>query len=131
LFEEEDSRPQVDPRKAAHASLMLPGLGHAMAGRKAEGVARAVLFFWCAATAVLLLMARPPGGLGILAPMAVVFVLGSLLWYAVTAIDAFRVASGDKQLVSPKIMLYGVAALMMLSVGSVFMVVTKASHLPH
>jgi hypothetical protein len=131
LFQEESSLPKVDPKRAARASLILPGLGHAVAGKKAEGVARAILFFWCAATAILLLAARPAGGLGILAPMAVVFVLCTLLWYAVTALDAVRLASGDKQLVSPKLMLYGVAALMMLSVGSAFLLVTKASHLPH
>jgi hypothetical protein len=41
------------------------------------------------------------------------------------------VATGDKQFVSSKVMLYSVAAMMMLSVGSVFLMVTKAGHLPH
>ena len=102
-----------------------------MAGRKPEGAARAILFVWCAATALLLLLTHPAGGLGMLAPMAVVFVLGSIVWYLITAVDAYRVATGDKQFVSSKVMLYSVAAMMMLSVGSVFLMVTKAGHLPH
>jgi hypothetical protein len=131
LFQDPSARPDIDPRKAMHLSLAFPGLGHAAAGRKAEGVARGILFGWCAATAALLLMARPTGGLGILAPLVIVFVLGSLLWYGVTAIDAFRLASGDRQIVTSKVMLYGVAGLMMLSVGSVFMMVSRAGHLGH
>ncbi len=131
LFQEPDVRPEVDPKKAFKFSLIFPGLGHAVAGRKPEGAARAILFVWCAATALLLLLTHPVGGLGMLAPMAVVFVLGSIVWYLITAVDAYRVATGDKQLVSAKVMLYSVAALMMLSVGSVFLMVTKVGHLPH
>jgi hypothetical protein len=131
LFQDPEARPDVEPGRAARYSLIFPGLGHAVAGRRAEGVARGILFGWCAATAILLLVARPPGGLGILAPMAIVFVLGSLVWYAVTALDAHRLASGDRQLVTSKIMLYSVAGLMMLSVGSVFVMVTRVSHVGH
>ena len=114
-----------------HRSLMFPGLGHAAAGRKAEGVARGILFLWCAGTAVLLLLTHGAGGLGILAPMAIVFVLGSIAWYGITALDAYRLANGEHQIVTPKVMLYSVAAMMMLSVGTVFMMVTRASHLGH
>ena len=131
LFKEEAARPQVPASKAARWSLLYPGLGHAVLGRRAEGVARAILFTWCAATAILLLSAHPAGGLGILLPMAVVFVLGSLLWYGVTALDAARLANGAHQVVTSKIMLYSVAALMMMSVGSVFLMVIKAGHLSH
>ena len=129
LFQEPEARPDVAPMTAGKFSLIFPGLGHAVAGRKPEGVARAILFVWCAGTALLLLTAQPAGGLGLLAPMALAFLLGSLAWYLVTAVDAYRVASGERQIVSTKVMLYGVAALIMLSVGSVFLMVTKASHL--
>lgn len=126
LFQEPETNPDVDPAKAAKYSLIFPGFGHAIAGRKAEGVARAILFVWCAATALLMLMSHAGG---IMSVMAIVFVLGSIGWYLVTALDAYRVASGDRQIVTSKVMLYSVAALMMLSVGSVFLMVTKASHL--
>jgi len=131
LFQEHEARPEVDPAKAARWSMAFPGLGHAVAGRKAEGVARGVLFAWCALTAILLLTAHAAGGLGILGPLAIVFVLGSAAWYAVTALDAYRLANGDRQVVTPRIMLYSVAGLMMLSVASVFIMVTRASHIAH
>jgi hypothetical protein len=131
LFHDPVARPDIEPRKAMRFSLLFPGLGHAKAGRKAEGVARGILFLWCAGTAILLLLTRPSGGLGILAPMAIVFVLGSIAWYAITAMDAYRIANGEDQIVTPKVMLYSVAGLMMLSVGSVFIMVTHASHVGH
>jgi hypothetical protein len=131
LFEDPEAKPDVDPRRAMRMSLIFPGLGHAAAGRKAEGVARGALFLWCAGTAVLLLLTHGAGGLGILAPMAIVFVLGSMAWYGLTALDAYRLANGEHQIVSPKVMLYSVAGMMMLSVGTVFMMVTRASHLGH
>jgi hypothetical protein len=129
LFQGPAKRVEVEPVKAAKLSLIFPGLGHAAAGRKPEGVARAILFLWCAATAILLLTVHPSGGLGMLGPMAVVFVLGSIAWYLITAVDAYRVAGGDRQIVTAKVMLYSVAGLMMLSVGSVFLMVTKAGHI--
>jgi hypothetical protein len=131
LFQDPDARPDVEPRTAMRRSLILPGLGHAAAGRKAEGVARAILFLWCAGTAAVLLLTHGAGGLGILAPMAIVFVLGAMAWYGLTAVDAYRLANGEREIVTPKAMLYGVAALMMLSVGSVFLMVTHASHVGH
>ncbi|HEX9376332.1 MAG TPA: hypothetical protein VGB19_08850 [Actinomycetota bacterium] len=129
LFEQEETRPKVAPNTAVARSLMFPGLGHAAAGRKAEGLARAVLFLWCAGTALFLLTNPPARGLGILLPMAVVFVMGALVLYAATALDAFRLASGEKQLLSSRSLLYGTAGLMMLSVGSLFLMVTRAGHL--
>ncbi len=129
LFEQEEAKPKVRPNTAVARSLIFPGLGHASAGRKAEGLARAVLFLWCAATALFLLMNHPAGGLGILLPMAVVFVMGALVLYAATALDAFRLASDEPQLLSSRSMLYGTAGLMMLSVGSLFLMVTRAGHL--
>ena len=129
LFEEPETRPDVAPATAFRYSLIFPGFGHAIAGRKAEGVARGILFVWCAATALLLLMSHASSG--VMRPMAIVFVLASVAWYVLTAVDASRVASGDAQIVGTKVMLYGVAALMMLSVGSVFLMVSKAGHLGH
>jgi hypothetical protein len=129
LFQQEAARPTVEPKRAVGFSLAFPGLGHAVAGRRAEGIARAILFAWAAATAILLLTAHPAGGLGFLAPMAILFVLAAITWYAVTAADAFRLASGQRQIVSSKVMLYGVASLMLVSVASVLIMVTKSGRL--
>jgi hypothetical protein len=129
LFEQQATPVDVEPKRAVAFSLAYPGLGHAVAGKRAEGLARGILFTWAAATAILLLTAHPAGGLGFLAPMALVFVLSAIVWYAVTALDAFRLASGERQLVTSKVMLYGVASLMLVSVASVLIMVTRAGRL--
>ncbi len=132
LFDEPGARTDVRPSTALRFSLLFPGLGHAVAGRKAEGLARAILFAWCAATAAILLLAvHPAGGLGILAPMAMVFAAGTAVWYGATAYDAYRLAGGEPQVVTSKVMLYAVAAMMMLSIGSVFLMVSRAAHVGH
>src|SRR5207302_4240655 len=120
LFQEAESRPRIDPAKAAVRSLLFPGLGHVATGRRVEGVARAVLFAWCAITGAFLLVAHPSGSVGILVPLAVLFVVAAVAFHAVTAMDAYRVASGAPQLVRPRALLIGTAGLMMLSVGSLF-----------
>jgi hypothetical protein len=129
LFETK-SRPRVAPRTATARSLMFPGLGHAAAGKPVEGVARGILFLWCAATGAALIAGHPAGGLGVLLPIAALFLVVALGFYAVTALDAARLAAGDRQLVSPKSLLYGTAALMGLSIVSLFFVITRTGHVP-
>jgi hypothetical protein len=129
LFETK-SRPRVAPRTAAVRSLMFPGLGHAAAGKPVEGLARGILFLWCAATGAALIAGHPAGGLGVLLPIAALFLVAALAFSAVTAVDAARLAAGDRQLVSPKSLLYGTAALMGLSIVSLFFVITRTGHVP-
>jgi len=123
------SAPQVEPRAAAARSLIFPGLGHAAAGRGAEGVARGILFLWCVATGAALLLGHPAGGLGALLPVAAVFLLAALAFYAVTALDAARVALGEPQLLSPKGLLYGTAGMMGLSIVALFFLISRGTHL--
>jgi hypothetical protein len=129
LFEEQLERPDVDPRSAAKWSLVFPGLGHARIGRTAEGVSRAVLFVWSLGTALLMLLSQAPG-LGFIKGLAVVFLLAALLAYALAAVDAFRQAAGDDPVLTPRSLLYGTAGLVIMSVGSLFIVVIRATH-PH
>ena len=129
LFEERADRPQVDPRSAAKWSLAFPGLGHAKIGRAAEGVARAVLFLWSIGTALLLLLTPSPG-LGFIKALAVTVLLAALAAYGLAAIDAFRQAAGDDPILSARLLLYGTAGLVFMSVGSLFVVVVRATH-PH
>jgi hypothetical protein len=129
LFEEQADRPQVDPRTAAKWSLAFPGLGHARIGRTAEGVARAVLFLWAIGAALLMLL-TPATGLGFVKGLAVVFLLAALAAYGLAAMDAFRQAAGEAPVLSPRLLLYGTAGLVIMSVGSLFVVVIRATH-PH
>jgi hypothetical protein len=129
LFEEPVERPDVDPRNAAKWSLVFPGLGHARIGRSAEGVARGVLFLWSFGTALLVLLSHP-SGLGVIKGLAVLFLLAAVLAYALAAVDAFRQAAGDGPVLSPRALLYGTAGLVIMSVGSLFVVVIRATH-PH
>jgi len=129
LFEEREDRPQVDPRAAAKWSLVFPGLGHARIGRSAEGVARAVLFLWPIGAALLMLL-TPATGLGFVKGVAVVFLLAAVASYGLAAMDAFRQATGEAPVLSPRLLLYGTAGLVTMSVGSLFIVVIRATH-PH
>jgi hypothetical protein len=129
LFEERVDRPKVDPRTAAKWSLAFPGLGHAKIGRAAEGVARAVLFLWSLGAALLMLL-TPSQGLGFIKGLVVIFLLVALAAYALAAMDAFRQAAGDVPILSARLLLYGTAGLVIMSVGSLFVVVIRATH-PH
>jgi hypothetical protein len=129
LFEERVERPNVDPRTAAKWSLAFPGLGHARIGRTAEGVSRGVLFVWSLGTALLMLLSHAPA-LGFIKGLAVLFLLTAAVAYATAAVDAFRQAAGEAPILSPRSLLYATAGLVIMSVGSLFIVVIRATH-PH
>jgi ribosomal protein L40E len=117
LFEEAEQRPDVDPQTAAVWSLALPGLGHWRLGRKGDAVARSVVFAWAFGALVILLVSRfGKGGLGPTFPLFVVFLLGSASVYATSALDAYRIASGEQPLVSSRALLWGSVGLIVLSV---------------
>ena len=131
LFEERSSsRPMPDPQRAALASLFVPGLGHAKCGRVAEGIARGMLFAWTFATWLILMLVHVPAGP--LDAMGWLFFLAAAAIYGATVLDAYRLASRDEQLLSPKLLLYGSAGLVGLSMVSLFLLVFRVSgKLPH
>ena len=129
----EGARPvrRSDPKRAGIASLIFPGLGHADAGRIAEGLARAVLFLWSLATGIALAMFHAPTSAGPLGPLAGLFFAAAAAVYVLSAVDARRAASGEDQLLSPRVLLYGSAGLVLLTVASLFVLVlhtTSAAH---
>src|SRR5436309_1136404 len=73
----------------------------------------------------------PPRPAGPLGPLAALFLTAAATVYAFSAIDAGRLANGDPQILSPRIVLYGSAALVILSVASLFVLVVHASHIAH
>jgi hypothetical protein len=131
LFEEESkARPMPNPQKAALASLFLPGLGHARCGKLAEGIARGVLFGWALATWLVMMLVHVPAGP--LAAMGWLFFLAAGAIYGASALDAYRLAADDDQLLSPKLLLYGSAGLVGMSMISLFLLVFNVSgKIPH
>lgn len=117
LFEEPNARPEVDPQSAAAWSLAFPGLGHWRLGRNGDAVARAIVFAWAFGALLILLVSRfGKGGLGPTFSLFAVFLLGSVIVYATSALDAYRIASGEEPLVSSRTLLWGSVGLIVLSV---------------
>jgi hypothetical protein len=114
LFRQDERPPAVDPRFALTRSLIFPGLGHRAVGRGADGLARAVLFVFTFGMALLILISRPSAG-----PVVGLLVLyGSLAvgLYVLTALEAYQMAQGGGPIVSSRVLLWGVVALVVLSV---------------
>jgi hypothetical protein len=115
LLKEPEVRPRTDPGRATAYSLLFPGLGHIVAGRAAEGAARAVIFGYAAATAIIILV-MTGGGPGPFLSLLIVSALVAVGLYAVSAVDAGRVARGESSLITPRMLLYGGAGLILLTV---------------
>jgi hypothetical protein len=127
LFEEEEARPTVRPGRAARLSILFPGLGHAAVGRRAEGVARAVVFGYAAATMVAILVMRGGSGLG---PFMALFLLCSAAaaaFYVLAAVDAARLAGGDPPILSSRGLLYGAVGLVLVTVTVLVITGIRAS----
>lgn len=122
----EEPRRATDPRRAALWSMAFPGVGHLVCDRGAEGFARAVLFAWAAgAAAVVLPLARVLG----LVPLGALFVVVAAVLYGLSAVDAYRVAGGRDQVLSPRALLYGASALAALSALSVGVALVRAGRM--
>lgn len=115
LLREPEPAPRSDPSRAMAYSLLFPGLGHVVAGRAADGAARAVIFAYAAATAITILVATG-GGPGPFLSLLVASAVVAVGLYVVSAIDAARVARGEPPLVTARILLYGGAGLILLTV---------------
>jgi hypothetical protein len=96
-------------------SLLFPGVGHLAAGRGAEGLARAVVFAYALVTVITILVARLGEGLGPFLPLLLISALAGVVLYAVTAVDAGRLARGDAQVLSTRALLYGAVGLMLVT----------------
>jgi ribosomal protein L40E len=117
LFEEPEVRPQVDPQTAAVWSMVFPGLGHWRLGRKGDAIARFAMFGWAFGSLLVLLVSRfGKGGLGPTLPLFLVFLLASVTIYALSALDAYRIAAGDAPIVGSRALLWGSVGLIVLSI---------------
>lgn len=117
LFVAPEAEPSIEPDRAAVWSLMFPGLGHWKLGRRADAVARIVLFAWTFGTLAVILGSRfGKGGLGATMPLFLLFAAASAAVYVLSAADAYRLARGDDPLIGSRPLLWGSAALVVLSV---------------
>jgi hypothetical protein len=115
LLRQDEVRPKVSPRDAFLWSLTFPGVGHAKAGRAADGIARGTLFVLTFGLALVIVVSGDPT-----APVfgVVVLLLGSaLVLYLGSAAEAYRIADGGSPFVSARALLWATVGLVMLSVA--------------
>jgi ribosomal protein L40E len=117
LLQEEDERPEMDPQSAAVLSMVFPGLGHWKLGRKGDAIARFAMFGWSFGALMILVVSRiGKGGFGPTFPLFVLFAFASAAIYVLSAVDAYRLASGEEPLVNSRTLLWASAGLVVLSV---------------
>jgi hypothetical protein len=117
LFERAEERTSIEPRTAALWSLGFAGLGHWRAGLRAEGVARMILFAWTLGTVLVILVSASEGGFGAAWSLLALYVISAVGIYALSAIDAYRVAAGTPALVPSRVLLWSSAVLILLSIA--------------
>jgi hypothetical protein len=117
LLEEPTARPQMDPQTAAVWSMAFPGLGHWKLGHRGEAIARFAMFGWAFGALLVLLVSRMgKGGMGPTMPLFLLFLGASVAIYVLSAVDAYRIAGGERPLVSSRALLWTSAGLIVLSV---------------
>ncbi|HEX6263228.1 MAG TPA: hypothetical protein VF097_10325 [Actinomycetota bacterium] len=120
LFEEGREASEIDPGRASALSLIFPGLGHLAAGHRVEGLARILIFVWLIGTIVVIVAARAGRGLGPLLGLVVLYMASAGALYMLSAIDARRATEGDDPIVSSRILLYGISALLLVTIVFLF-----------
>ncbi len=115
LFAEPAPAPAVPPSRAVVSSLLWPGLGHWRVGRRAEGVARMVLFLWTAGAAISLVLSGASRGRG--RSLAALYALAAIAVYGLSAVDAGRAAAGEEPVAGSRVLLWGTVGLIVLSVA--------------
>jgi len=116
LFAEPESRVEISPSRAVAWSLLLPGLGHWVAGHRLDGIARMALFAWTSGSAVVLFLSSSGGGLGKAGALIGLFAVSAVAVYAVSAVDARRIAAGEEPVVSSRTLLWASVGLVVVSV---------------
>ena len=118
--------PRVEPRDAVIRSLLFPGLGHRALGRSVDGFARGVLF---AVTFGLgLLLAIASAGSPALVGAFALFLLAGIGVYAMSAVEAHRLASGGRLLVPTNVLMWVVVGVVFVGVSLLVIGVVSATH---
>ena len=120
------SRPKVDPRDAVVRSLIFPGLGHRALGRNVDGLARGVLFAVTFGLGILLAVAA--AGSAALVGAFVLFLVAGIAVYAMSAIEAHRLASGGQQLVPTQTLMWVLVGVVFVGITLLVIGVVSATH---
>ena len=125
LLRQDEPGPAISPRDAFLWSLTFPGVGHAKAGRAADGIARGTLFVLTFGLALVVVLSGVSSGpvLGVVA----LFLVSALTIYLGSAVEAYRIADGGSPLVSARTLLWATVALIMISVSLLAMSVVTVN----
>jgi hypothetical protein len=115
LLRQGEDRPTVAPRDAFLWSLTFPGVGHAKAGRSADGIARGTLFALTFGLTLVIVLSGVSSApvLGVVA----LLLASALVLYVGSAFEAYRIAEGGATFVSARVLLWATVALIMVSVS--------------
>ena len=125
MREAPSERPRAEPKEALAWSLIFPGLGHRVAGRPLDGLARGVLFGMSFAMALLLGFAGVRSGPTF--AVFALFLLTALVVYGGSAYEAYRIADGGDVLIGSRPLLWVLVGLILLSVVMLALAVASAS----
>ena len=117
---------RVDPRDAVIRSLIFPGLGHRALGRSVDGFARGVLFVVTFGLGLMLAIAA--GGSPALVGAFVLFLLAGIGVYAMSAVEAHRLASGGQLLVPTNILMWILVGVVFVGISLLVVGVVSATH---
>jgi hypothetical protein len=125
LLRQDEPGPTVSPRDAFLWSLTFPGVGHAKAGRAADGIARGTLFVLTFGLALVVVLSGVSSGpiFGVVALLLV----SALTLYVGSAAEAYRIADGGSPFVSARALLWATVVLIMISVSLLAMSVVAVN----
>lgn len=121
LFSGGPPRAPVSSSTAISRSLILPGLGHLVAGQTAEGIARGVLFLWAVGSLIGILLVKGDGSSSTVRGFLLIYGILAAGLYVATAMDAARAARRQPPLIPLRWLFYGAMGLMAVTVAVLLM----------
>lgn len=113
---EEEPLADVDQGTVVIASGILPGAGHILLGRTAQGVTRAVFFLFCLIGGYLLLRSAAASGQSLMP--AFPLLAGAAIVWAASIYDALALTARQDELLTPRVLVWliiGVVGLLLVS----------------
>jgi len=125
LLRRDEPGPTISPRDAFLWSLTFPGVGHAKAGRGADGIARGTLFVLTFGLALVIVLS----GVATAPVFAVVVLLlgAAMAIYLGSAAEAYRIAGGGAPFLSARALLWATVVLIMIAVSLLAMSVVTVN----
>lgn len=93
-------------------SMLMPGAGHAWAGKGGDAFARIILWIWTAGIGVLLVTRSKAKAAGVFKSVGMVFLAGAVAVWTLSLLESQRLARGEaRPLIPSKVLLYGTVGL--------------------